>query len=179
VGGLAGATIVAVSTRLFVGVWPPADVLDALRSMPRPDEPAVRWSTPGQWHVTLRFLGAVDDVAAVRAALAGVSWSSAQVDVGPATARLGPSILMLPVRGLDELAGSLPFPLDHDGFTGHLTVARARGRRGRVPSSLEGIPFSASWRATSFSLVRSQTLPSGAVYDDVASFLSSDAELMQ
>jgi 2'-5' RNA ligase len=54
-------------------------------------------------------------------------------------------------------------------FTGHLTVARARGR-GRVPSSLTGVPFTASWRATSFSLVRSQTKPSGAVYEDVATY---------
>ena len=77
------------------------------------------------------------------------------------------------------LAGALPFPMDHDGFTGHLTVARARGRRGRVPSSLEGIRFQASWTATSFALVRSQTRPTGAVYEDVEGFLSSDAELMQ
>jgi len=178
VGGLAGATIVVV-TRLFVGVWPPDEVVDALRSLPRPDEPAVRWSTPEQWHVTLRFLGSVEDVSGVRAALRAITWSSAQVELGPATARLGSSILMLPVRGLDDLANALPFPFDHGGFTGHLTVARARGRRGRVPSSLEGIPCSASWRATSFALVRSQTRPTGAVYDDVEVFLSSDAELMQ
>ena len=55
--------------------------------MPRPDDPAVRWSTPDQWHVTLRFLGSVDDVASVRDALRSVEWSSAQVDVGPATYR--------------------------------------------------------------------------------------------
>ena len=168
-----------MTVRLFVAVWPPPEVVDALREMPRPDEPAVRWSTPDQWHVTLRFLGAVEDVTAVRAALRDVTWTSATVEVGPATTRLGASILMLPVRGLDELAHALPFPFDHGGFTGHLTVARARGRRGRVPASLEGIPFSASWTATSFALVRSQTRPTGAVYDDVEVFLSSDAELMQ
>ena len=162
-----------MTTRLFVGVWPPPEVVDALRAMPRPDVPEVRWSTPDQWHVTLRFLGAVADVAAARAALADVTWTSATVEVGPATARLGTSILMLPVRGLDALAAAIPFPLDHDGFTGHLTVARARGRRGRVPSSLEGIPVEASWTATSFALVRSQTRPTGAVYDDVEVFPGS------
>ena len=167
--------------RLFVGVWPPPEVGDALRAMPRPDEPAVRWSTPDQWHVTLRFLGAVPDeaVADVRAALREVSWSAASVSMGPATVRLGSSILMLPVTGLDPLAHALPFPFGPEGFTGHLTVARARGRRGKVPRSLEGLPCSAAWTATSFALVRSQTRPSGAVYDDVEVFLSSDAELMQ
>ena len=176
-GGLAGATIVDV-TRLFVGVWPPPPVVEALAAMPRPDDAAVRWSTPDQWHVTLRFLGDVEDVGAVRSALREVSWTSAPVEVGPATARLGQSVLMVPVRGLDELAAAMPFPLP-EPFSGHLTVARARGRRGRVPSSLTGIPFEASWRATSFALVRSQTRSTGAVYDDVEVFLSSDAELMQ
>ena len=165
-------------TRLFVGVWPPPEVVEALRAMPRPQTPDVRWSTPDQWHVTLRFLGSVEDVAAVRAALREVSWTSTTVELGPATARLGPSVLVVPARGLDELAHALPFPME-EPFTGHLTVARARGRRARVPSSLSGIPFAASWRASSFALVRSQTRPSGAVYDDVEVFLSSDAELMQ
>lgn len=165
-------------TRLFVGVWPPAPVVDALRALPRPQMPEVRWSTEDQWHVTLRFLGDVDDVGAVRDALRQVSWASAAVEVGPATARLGQSILMLPVRGVDELANALPLPIA-EPFTGHLTVARARGRRGRVPAALEGTPFEASWTATSFALVRSETRPAGAVYSDVEVFFASDAELMQ
>ena len=176
-GGLEGPTFVAV-TRLFVGVWPPPAVVEALRAVPRPETTGVRWSTPDQWHVTLRFLGTVEDVAGVRAALRDVLWTSATVELGPATTRLGPSVLVVPVRGLDDLARALPFPME-EPFAGHLTLARARGRRARVPSSLTGIPFAASWRATSFALVRSQTRPTGAVYDDVDVFLSSDAELMQ
>ena len=161
-----------------MGVWPPSEVVDALRAMPRPETPDVRWSTSEQWHVTLRFLGSVEDVPAVRAALREVAWTSVTVELGPATARLRPSVLVVPARGLDELAHALPFASE-EPFTGHLTVARARGRRARVPSSLTGIPFAASWRATSFALVQSRTRPTGAVYDDVEVFLSSDAELMQ
>jgi 2'-5' RNA ligase len=50
--------------RLFVAVWPPNDVVDVLADLPRPDVAGVRWTTQGQWHVTLRFLGqvAADDV---------------------------------------------------------------------------------------------------------------------
>ena len=75
---------------------------------------------------------------------------------------------MVPVTGLDSLATALPFELDRP-FEGHLTVARARNRR-QVPRTHEGIPFAATWRVTSFALVRSQTKPTGAVYDDVATF---------
>jgi 2'-5' RNA ligase len=153
--------------RLFVALWPPDEVLHALHSLDRPDVDGVRWSTPDQWHVTLRFLGN-DDPDRVRSLLAGVSHPPVDLVVGPATARLGSGVLMLPVAGADSLASALPLPMDRP-FTGHLTVARARARQ-RVPSSLVGTPFAASWRATSFSLVRSQTKPTGAEYDDVATF---------
>jgi RNA 2',3'-cyclic 3'-phosphodiesterase len=154
--------------RLFVAVWPPEDVIAALADLPRPESDSVRWSTPPQWHVTLRFLGNVADVDGVVAALAEVEHPAVDVEIGPATKKLGPSVLMLPVRGVDPLAAALPFSFDRP-FEGHLTVARARNRR-QIPRQLEGIPFAASWQATSFSLVRSQTRPDGAVYEDVASF---------
>jgi 2'-5' RNA ligase len=154
--------------RLFVALWPPEEVMAQRAALPLPDEPAVRWSTPAQWHVTLRFLGNVspDRIAAL---LDDVAHPPVDIVVGPATKRLGAGVLMLPVAGADSLAGALPLPMDRP-FTGHLTVARARGRSGRVPDALSGTPFSASWRATSFALVRSQTKPSGAVYEDVATF---------
>jgi 2'-5' RNA ligase len=152
---------------LFVALWPPPEVVDSLASLPRPEEPSVRWTTPDQWHVTLRFLGD-DSPERVRALLAGVSHPAVDVSVGPASASLGREILMVPVAGADSLAAAMPLPTDRP-FTGHLTLARAR-RRSAVPSSLLGMPFEASWRATSFSLVRSQTKPTGAVYADVATF---------
>ena len=155
--------------RLFVAVWPPDDVAAALHALPRPVTDGVRWSTPDQWHVTLRFLGDVGDVDAVVAALSTVRHAPVDVAMGPATARLGRSVLMVPVTGLDSLAAALPFPPEGTPFTGHLTVARARGR-GEIPRALEGIPFEARWRAMSFALVRSQTKPTGAVYDDVTTF---------
>ena len=44
--------------RLFVQVRPSADAVDHLRAHLR----GVRTSNPDQWHVTLAFLGEVDDV---------------------------------------------------------------------------------------------------------------------
>ena len=162
-------------SRLFVAVWPPDDVLGQLRALPRPDTPSVRWSTEDQWHVTLRFLGNVDDVDEVRDALASIELPAAPVRVGPATKRLGNGVLMVPVHGVDDLAHEVLrvtdeiVPNEERHFTGHLTVARAKSR-GAIPRSLEGTPLEASWTATSFALVRSQTKPSGAVYTDVETY---------
>ena len=47
--------------RLFVAVWPPVDVVERLSELPRPAVDGVRWTTPDQWHVTIRFLGEVAD----------------------------------------------------------------------------------------------------------------------
>ena len=46
--------------RLFVAVWPSADVLDALERLPRPPLAGARWTTRRQWHVTVRYFGVVD-----------------------------------------------------------------------------------------------------------------------
>jgi len=49
--------------RLFTGVEIPADVAQAL-AMLRGGLPGARWITPENYHLTLRFIGDVDDVTA-------------------------------------------------------------------------------------------------------------------
>lgn len=149
--------------RLFIALWPPADVLDALERVPRPETTGVRWTTRDQWHVTLRFLGDVElaEGEALLRSLAGLP--PRDVVLGPDTQRLGRAVLMAPVGGADDLGRAL----DPDReFIGHLTLARSR--RKHIPDELLGQPVAASWRATSVSLVRSTLRPEGAVYDDVA-----------
>jgi hypothetical protein len=48
-------------TRLFVAIWPPADVVSELAAPPRPHVPGVRWSAPDQWMVKVRPFGQVAD----------------------------------------------------------------------------------------------------------------------
>jgi 2'-5' RNA ligase len=146
--------------RLFVAVWPPAEVLDVLESLARPEVPGLRWTTRDLWHVTLRFHGAVDD-ARVPELLAELPPLDAEVTLGPATARLGRSVLVVPVAGLDEVAAAVRHP-DDGPFRGHLTLARMR--RGSVPSAVVGTEVSARWRARRATLVASETHPSGARY---------------
>ena len=70
--------------RLFVAVVPPADAVAALGRLQHPEHPAIRWSPPSQWHVTLRFLGEVCDVGGVSAALGLVAgWRRELGEVPP------------------------------------------------------------------------------------------------
>ncbi len=54
-------------TRLFASLVPPADALEHLRlavstwTGPGGERPALRWTDPEQWHVTLAFYGDVPD----------------------------------------------------------------------------------------------------------------------
>jgi 2'-5' RNA ligase len=166
--------------RLFVAVWPPPAVVQLLESLPRPHHRDVRWTGPDQWHVTLRFLGEVDEeqvpalVESLAAHLAVVP--PPDVLLGPVSRRLGRAVLMLPVTGLDDVAAAVleatagVVPLDDPRpFTGHLTLARGR-RRAAVPAALARAPASAGWRVDEVALVRSRTHPAGARYDDVAGF---------
>lgn len=190
--------------RLFVAVWPSPEAHAALAALPRPVTPAVRWTTPDQWHVTLRFLGEVPDPDPVAEALhrlasAATPSSTGAADPGPAVAgptdaaaadagsadagpaEMGPAtawfpgrrVLQVPVAGLDALAAAVDDVLDPSArprspaFSGHVTVARARGR-GRGPASLAGSPCSASWPVPEVTLVRSFPGGGGSRYEVLA-----------
>ena len=145
--------------RLFVAVWPPRDVVDALTTIPRPELAGVRWTTPAQWHVTVRFLGEVPaaDVEATVATWQAVAAGLARrtVRAGPATACFGRSVLLAPVQGLEDVVDA-----------GHLTLARGKGRTDL--RRIAGEPFDATWTVDELTLVRSDTKSSGAVYDVIA-----------
>lgn len=168
--------------RLFVAVTPPAEVLDVVAALPRPDVDGVRWTSRDQWHVTLRFLGAVPEhqVNGLIERLGGALAPAAVVEavMGPATARFGSGILHLPVTGLDRLADLVASATadvgdaaaDRHPFHGHLTLARGRGRRSRVPGSLAGTEARATWTVRHVDLVASELHPEGSRYRTVASF---------
>jgi 2'-5' RNA ligase len=153
--------------RLFVAVWPPLSVLDALEALPRTPLTGARWTTRPQWHITLRFLGQVDAEAAERA-LDSVVAEAAAVTLGPRSRPLGRSVLVLPAAGLDDIAAAveratagLGRPPERRPFRAHLTLARATN--GVLPKP--AFELSARWRAEEVALVESHTHPAGAVYD--------------
>lgn len=157
-------------SRLFVAVWPPPAVVDLLHGLPRADGPRLRWTTPDQWHITLRFLGDVDEDDAVHL-LAAVDGRPCAVELGPAVTRLATDLVVAPVHGLDALAaavwavhpelGAAPHA---DGFRGHVTVAR---QRGGGSTAADGASIAASFLVDEIALVRSELHPEGARYTTV------------
>ena len=102
------------------------------RSWTRPERPDVRWTTRPQWHVTLRFLGEVADPVPVVAALDAAP-RRLRGHAGACGGRLGRGVVMVPVGGLEALAGEVAAataaigrPPERRPFAGHLTLARVR-----------------------------------------------------
>lgn len=162
-------------TRLFAAAWPPADVVSELRTLDRPDEPGVRWVPEVNWHITVRFFGEADlDDVATR--LEAASLPRATVHLGPRIGRLDVRQIVVPARGVDELAAAVRDAtsgvgeIDRRRFRGHLTLARTRPR---APSLMIGAPFTASWEIGEVAVVESDLRPTGVVYTTVASFATS------
>lgn len=160
--------------RLFVAVWPSTEVLDAIAAFERPEVKGLRWTTPDQWHVTLRFMGECDvDDAAV--AFRTISSSAFEVTMGPTTGRFGRRILHVPTEGLLSLAtatvaatAGVGEPPDPRPFAGHLTLARSR--RGDTDlRSFAGVPLAGRWTTSEVTLVASHLGPGGARYEIVES----------
>ena len=159
--------------RLFVAVELPPSVVELVAALPRPAVDGLRWSTADQWHVTLRFLGNVDDAsvdALVDALGAARGLGVVSAELGPAVGRFGRRILHVPVSGLVPVADAVvrataafgSAPVDDRPFTGHVTLARARDRRGVDLRPLCGTPITASWPVSAVALVRSELKPTGA-----------------
>jgi 2'-5' RNA ligase len=154
--------------RLFVAVRPPPAVIDEIADLPRPAEPGVRWVSPDQWHVTMRFLGDATLADAARALEAPLDVGAVQAEVGPAVSRLGRSVVCLPVHGLNALAVALAEitadvgePPPARPFAGHLTLARLRNR---AACGLAGSPFRTSFVVSEVELVRSELTDRGAIH---------------
>jgi len=159
--------------RLFIAVWPPEEVVGELTSLPRKDQRGVRFVPPEKWHVTLRFLGEADPNAVVRA-LAGVAFAPAFARLGPGVDVLGERALVVPVAGLDDLAGTVIAHTAQIGerprqrFVGHLTLARMKPHSA-MPRAL-GAFVSDEFDVDEIALVQSRLDPLGARYETLATW---------
>ncbi|HVF15245.1 MAG TPA: RNA 2',3'-cyclic phosphodiesterase [Acidimicrobiales bacterium] len=184
-----------MAQRLFVAVRPPERVLDVVAGLARPGVTGLRWTAREQWHVTLRFLGAVEEATPVVEALRwvadgrpGGSGPAPEAELGPAVRRFGNRVLHLPVTGLDGLASrvleataDMGRPAEDREFSGHVTLARV-AKRTRVDLRQlagEALPGPAEWRrwtVRDVCLVESRLAPTGARYEVVERFpLASSA----
>lgn len=193
--------------RLFVAIRPPPAVVAALSELQHPDGDTVRWTDPSRWHVTVLYLGQPvapepDD----QVPLAGSAGPAGAVDeaivrlgripleahagtvarLGTATACFGRSVLIVPVLGLDALAGAVrtayslgparsvgpgPAGSDPEPFNGHLTLGRARRRRDDL-RPLAGTPVGPAagmeWAVGEVALVASTSRDGKGVYETLS-----------
>ncbi len=174
---LSGIGSIIQSMRLFVAVFPPKQVVDVLHSLPHPERKGVRWTPIDNLHITLAFMGEVEDVDMAIKTFYALPTDDGRVftaTVGPTTALLGSNILQVPVTGLEDIAKSifnlpwskLPAGLGRP-FHGHITLARAKERH--TISSLAGLPVHASWDVLSIELMSSQLGMHGSTYEKIAS----------
>lgn len=161
------------TTRLFVAVWPPEEVVADLVALRRKDQRGVRFVDPDSWHVTLRFLGDTDpDV--VERALDGIVIDPATVRLGPAVDVLAERALVIPVDGLDDVAHGVTERTRDLGerprkrFVGHLTIARLKPHAG-MPQTL-GALVHAEFELEEIALVQSRLHPDGARYTTIGTW---------
>lgn len=163
--------------RLFVAVDPPEPVkFDIERCVValRPMLPDARWTRPEGRHLTLRFLGEVDDPASVVDALTSVRVEpfDARLDgLGAFSSwRLARVVWIGAVGEWSPLADAIAGALGPDDrpFTPHVTLARyatpVRLTEPRVDAS------TSAWRVDEFVLFRSQLHPDGARYTALERF---------
>jgi len=177
--------------RLFVAIVPPAGVLAELAAAVEPLQaaaPELRWAGRSAWHLTLAFLGEVDDAVlpdlttrlerAVRRhppqqlAIAGggafpsrgrarVLWAGIRAD-DRALAALAASVAAAARR-----AGAPP-PDEGRKYSPHLTLARCRqpANVAALTTGLTGFA-TADWTAQSVHLIRSHIGGGAPTYEDV------------
>ena len=174
--------------RLFVAVAVPAhaaDELDGAVASLRPSWPGLRWTGRDAWHVTLAFLGEVNETvsarlmprlerAAARHPCLPVALGGAGAFPSAARARVLWTGVGGETRGLAALAASVGAgarragaPPAEEGrrFQPHLTLARCREPVDARPlvDSLSGY-IGTTWTASQIYLIRSH-LPGGRPHD--------------
>ena len=165
--------------RLFVAIEPPAAVLDELAAATAPLQdawPQLRWSDRSRWHITLAFLGEVDETAAGRLgprleraahrhapltlSVAGAGAFARAARARVLYARIGGDRRALAALASSAAAGcrraGAPPPDEGRRFQPHLTLAHRR-----VPADLRPLVDSLSgyagtpWQADEIRLIRS------------------------
>lgn len=170
--------------RLFVGLAVDEAVKETLERLTlrlRAKDDGLRWSTPDQWHVTLVFLGEVDDEERTR--LVGELGKLRQLELSLKMERLGvferTGILYAEVEVSAELlrlyeavaaaVRRVGMEVEERPYRAHITLARSRNRDGKktieqLRRSAEQQRLNARWEVPEFLLYESQLSPRGSTY---------------
>jgi 2'-5' RNA ligase len=165
--------------RLFTAIEIPDDVGQSL-SMLRGGLPGARWIDPENYHITLRFIGDIDDALArdIASLLDGISRQPFELQLDGLASFGGnkPRAIIAsvaPTRALMELQAEherimkrMRVPSDSRKFTPHVTLARLRDARPHeVADYLATRPYkSAPFHVTRFVLYSARASTGGGPY---------------
>lgn len=184
--------------RAFIAIELPDAVKDslfAIRERLRPAEhPYVKWVAPEGIHLTLKFLGNIDQdlVPQITEAIARVAQdvSPFQIQIGGLGAfpNMGrPQVIWVAIegeverlitlhRGIDQALVPLGFAPESRSLSPHLTLGRLRerassGERKRIGGLMMATEFEhgSIMEVSEISLMKSRLTPQGAIYSRIAS----------
>lgn len=177
--------------RVFLAVELDPETRSALEAFQRQLHemlPAINWVRPQSWHLTVKFLGEVEEnqlepiKRAVEKAVSNCSSFSLQIEgFGGFPHLRNPRVLWAGVTGqvdelhllalhVDEALSPLGFPLESKPFRAHLTLARIKDRAREVGVALtkldvlENVHFFGELTVERLCLFRSELKPTGANY---------------
>lgn len=174
--------------RLFIAVFPPADVQGvAYRAADplRPGHDAVAWVKKENLHYTMRFLGEVDEAGAARAAAAMREAAASRPRFGAVLGGFGafPSAKRARVLWMGMLQGAEPMRLlastleeslerhgfepAEESFEPHLTLGRVRAPGDWTARLLDAPSVEARFQVDRLQLMRSVLSPGGSRYETV------------
>lgn len=175
-----------MTLRLFTGIRIPAALQERLGSL-QSGVPGARWVTPEHFHITLGFLGDVEesslnDVHDVLVGIGGTGFALTLSGTGSFGTR-APKVLwagLEPSPALEELQKKIVGRLDRAGFmpetrkfSAHVTLAYMRAARNARPVNLapwfeRTAPFlAAPFEVTGFTLMESRMGTGGSHYIDL------------
>ncbi|QMU72911.1 RNA 2',3'-cyclic phosphodiesterase [Streptacidiphilus sp. P02-A3a] len=189
--------------KLFVAIVPPRSALQELAAAVRPlhalpQAAALRWTALPTWHLTLAFLGQVDDgtLPELERGLAAVAAGQPEFELRlGGGGRFGDRALWAGVGGdtaalarlagaTTEAVGRVGIGTDDHPFTGHLTLARSsvprdsRDRGPRRPGAADLGPLADAlagfrgepWPTGALRLMDSQSIGAGRHYETTAAW---------
>jgi len=165
--------------RLFVGIGLPPELKLRL-SMLASGVPGAKWVDPGNYHLTLRFIGEVDEgqAADIDAALARIHAPSFDLTLA-GIGHFGLRQLWVGVarnqalqhlhEKIDSAINRLGFMPDEHRYTPHVTLARLKRpseARLQIYLAEHGLFSAAPFAVQHFSLIASYLTKSGSIYED-------------
>ncbi|WP_374089039.1 RNA 2',3'-cyclic phosphodiesterase [Methylomicrobium lacus] len=157
--------------RLFFALWPDPETRAQCAALSAALKPAGRPVHPDNLHVTLVFLGSVDEAteaklidaaAAIRFAKVSINFDKLDYWRRPRiiclSGKAEDSAAALLVEQLNTIAAALEIPTDDRPYQAHVTLIR---KANRLPT-LTFTPI--NWQADAFCLVESCSTPEGVAY---------------